>query len=244
MEKLIDFHSHILPGMDDGSASAEMSAAMLRMELAQGIPQVLLTPHFYPWKEDPASFLRRRAEAETVLRRELESRGEMPRISLGAEVAYFQGISESETVGKLAVEGSSCILIEMPAPPWPESAYKELEQIWLDWGIIPVIAHIDRYVSPFRTHGIPDRLAGLPVLVQANASFFLSMRTAGQAMRMLRKDQIHLLGSDCHNLTNRKPNLGDAAERIREKLGEKALARICEYQRRAMENMSPKSEIL
>ena len=45
---MIDFHSHVLPGMDDGSASLEESIAMLRMEAEQGITQVVATPHFYP----------------------------------------------------------------------------------------------------------------------------------------------------------------------------------------------------
>lgn len=235
MDTLIDFHSHILPGMDDGSTSAEMSVAMLRMELAQGIALVLLTPHFYPWKENPAAFLARRAEAEASLRREMEKQGQLPRIILGAEVAYFRGISESEAVRELAVTGAGCILIEMPPAPWPETAYAELEQIRHNWNIIPVIAHIDRYIRPFKTYGIPGRLAALPVLVQANASFFLNRRTSAMAMGMLKNDRIHLVGSDCHNLTDRKPNLGAAAERIRRKLGEKAIARICRHQRGVLE---------
>ena len=235
MDTLIDFHSHILPGMDDGSTSAEMSVAMLRMEMAQGISLVLLTPHFYPWRETPAAFLERRAEAESRLRREMEKQGQLPQIILGAEVAYFRGISESEAVRELAVAGAGCILIEMPPAPWPETAYVELEQIRHNWNIIPVIAHIDRYIRPFKTYGIPNRLATLPVLVQANASFFLNWRTSAMAMSMLKNDRIHLVGSDCHNLTDRKPNLGAAAERIRRKLGEKTIAQICWHQRSVLE---------
>lgn len=47
MNGIMDFHSHILPGIDDGSASLEESIAMLRMEAEQGITHVIATPHFY-----------------------------------------------------------------------------------------------------------------------------------------------------------------------------------------------------
>lgn len=60
------------------------------------------------------------------------------------------------------------------------------------------------------TYGIPQRLEELPVLVQANAGFFLRAGTRAWALRMLERDQIQLLGSDCHNLSSRPPNLDKA----------------------------------
>ena len=111
----------------------------------------------------------------------------------------------------------------MPPSPWTDSMYRELEDLALKRGYIPIVAHVDRYIGRFRTFGIPERLEQLPVLIQANAEFFLERSTASVALRMLRKGQIHLLGSDCHNLDSRRPNLGAALEKIRHKLGEKAL---------------------
>ena len=66
--KTVDFHSHILPGIDDGSKSVEESLAMLRMAGEQGIECVVATPHFYPRYDSPKKFLARRAEAEAQLR--------------------------------------------------------------------------------------------------------------------------------------------------------------------------------
>ena len=108
--------------------------------------------------------------------------------------------------------------------------YRELEAIWRRRGITPVIAHIDRYIRPFRTYKIPERLAQMPVLVQANASFFLESRTRRMALKMLRADQIQLLGSDCHNLDSRPPQLGSALETIEAHLGRQFLERIQAYQ--------------
>lgn len=228
-----DFHSHVLPCVDDGSGSLEESIAMLRMAAEQGIRHVIATPHFYPRHDNPEHFLEKRNRAEEALRAAMEQETGLPELSVGAEVHFFSGISNSDILPQLTIDKKCCILIEMPLPPWSDSMYRELEQIWLRWGITPIIAHVDRYIAPFRTFGIPERLAALPVMVQANASFF-QHRSASMAMRMLKKGQIHLLGSDCHNLTSRRPNLGAAVDKIRNRLGQEAIDHICSAEREVL----------
>ncbi len=230
MRALTDFHSHILPEVDDGSRSIRQSLEMLRMEGEQGIRRVVATPHFYAQQDTPERFLRRRERSWAALRGELENLENPPVVELGAEVYYFSGISDSEVVSELSIAGEWGILVEMPPAPWTDSMYREIEGIYVKQGITPIIAHVDRYIAPFRTHGIPRRLAELPVLVQANAEFFLQRSTARMALKMLKEDKIHLLGSDCHDLKSRSPNLGAACDRIRKTLGEEALERICSYE--------------
>ena len=220
---LTDFHSHILPGVDDGSKSVEQSLEMLRMEAAQGIRRVIATPHFYPRHDSPERFLRRRAEAMNRLQEAMAGEENLPDIELGAEIYFFSGISDSEVLSQLTIGQKSCILLEMPHSPWTESMYRELEGICVKQGLTPVIAHVDRYIRPFKTYGIPERLKELPVLVQANAEFFLDRSTRRMALRMLKSGQIHVLGSDCHNLKDRKPNLGDAISLIQDRLGPASL---------------------
>ena len=222
----VDFHSHILPGIDDGSSSIQESIAMLKKEAEQGITHVVATPHFYANHDTPGRFLRRRAASERALREELSAWQDIPDISIGAEVYFFSGISDSDALTELTIAKKRCILIEMPHSPWTSSMYRELEGIYVKQNLTPVIAHIDRYIAPFRTHGILERLADLPVIVQANAEFFLDRSTARMAMKMLQREQIHLLGSDCHNLTSRVPNLGNAQEQIARKLGREAVDRV------------------
>lgn len=225
-----DCHSHILPGVDDGSRDTRESIAMLKLEAEQGITHVIATPHFYGQSDSPPRFLERRDRAEQQLRQAMAQYPELPTLSVGAEVLYFRGISDSEILSRLTIGGGSFLLLEMPPAPWPETVYQELEGIWRKWGITPIIAHIDRYIRPMKTYQIPRRLARLPVLVQANGDFFLERATAGMAMRMLRAGQIHLLGSDCHGIASRKPNLGQAISRIRQKLGSEALDRLRQYE--------------
>ena len=115
---LTDFHSHILPGVDDGSRSVEQSLQMLRAEADQGIMRIVATPHFYARHDDPDRFIRRRNAAAAALQKDMEDHPGFPQIVLGAEVHYFPGISESEHLSKLTIEGTDYVLIEMPTPPW------------------------------------------------------------------------------------------------------------------------------
>jgi len=226
MHMVTDFHSHVLPGVDDGSRSVEESLELLRLEAEQGVGRVVATPHFYPQHDTPERFLARRARAEAQLRQAMETNPDLPELCMGAEVYFFHGISSSDVISKLTIAGTRCLLIEMPPPPWSEAMYRELEELAVKRGYTPIIAHVDRYIGLFRTFGIPEKLERLPVLVQANAEFFLERSTASLALRMLKKEQIHLLGSDCHNLTSRKPDLGPALARIRQKLGTGPLTEI------------------
>ena len=126
----------------------------------------------------------------------------------------------------------------MPQSPWKENHYRELEGIYTKHGITPIVAHVDRYIRPFHTYGIPERLEELPVLVQANASFFLQNATRGMALRMLKKGRIHLLGSDCHNMRSRRPNLDEAVGCIEQKLGKKAVDYLRYYQELVLDGMT------
>ena len=230
MEKVIDFHSHILPGVDDGSTSLEESIAMLRMEAEQGIEHVIATPHFYPKHHTPKDFLKRRAESEMMLREEMAKYEGLPKLSVGAEIYFFSGIADSDVLQELTIDKKECIILEMPQSVWTQSMYREIEGISVKQGITPIIAHIDRYVRPFKTREIMKHLDDLPVLVQANASFFLHPGTKRTALRLLREDRIHLLGSDCHNTSTRLPNMGQAMEVITQHLGPEAIHRICACQ--------------
>ena len=225
-----DFHSHILPGMDDGSADVAESLAMLRMEAEQGISHVVATPHFYARYDNPDHFLEKRDRAEQLLREAMATESGLPEITVGAEVYFFRGMSESDFLPRLTIGSESCILIEMPHGHWTEEMYRELAAVWEKRRILPIIAHIDRYIRPFHARKVLQKLEQLPVYVQANADFFLERSTTGLAMRMLKEDRIQLLGSDCHNMDSRKPNLGSALERIEKKIGSEVLDAVRKYE--------------
>ena len=223
---VIDFHSHILPGIDDGSRNPAESIAMLRQSAEQGIREIILTPHFYPMHMKQERFFRRRSRSMEALLERLGDDGAVPKLRCGAEVYFYPQMSHSDALQALAIEGTRHILVEMPMGEWTDSMYRELENIYHNQGLTPIVAHVDRYLGWFRDYGIPDRLAELPVLVQANAGFFREWPTASMALGLLRRGQIHLLGSDCHNTDSRKPDLGAAVQIILRKLGPEAIERL------------------
>lgn len=217
MLSLFDFHSHILPQMDDGSRSVAQSIDMLRAEAAQGVRVVAATPHFYPHQETPAAFLERRARAEATLREAMAKESGLPDVVVGAEVYAFEGMSDSEALSRLTLAGGDALLVEMPMTAWSDRLLEELAQIHIKQGLTPIVAHLDRYVHRFNARRTVARMANLPVFIQVNGTFFTERATRRTALALLCENRIHLLGSDCHDLEKRPPNLADAARIIAEK---------------------------
>lgn len=231
---LVDFHTHILPNFDDGSKSVEESIQMLTLESEQGIKEVVLTPHFYPTEDDPKTYLERRKRAYETLVLEASKYEGLPTLYLGAEVYYFDGIGKWEGLKDLTIENTNYVLIEMPLAPWTNRMYKELEDIAHNLGLIPIIAHMDRYIAPFKTHDIPNKLAKLPVLVQVNSSFFLKPKTSFMAFKLLKDGKIQLVGSDCHNMEYRLPNMQVTINKIVSKLGLEMIENINAYEKQIL----------
>lgn len=200
---MIDFHTHILPCMDDGSGSIGESLSLLRLEARQGVEAVVLTPHFYAQQNSPAQFLEKREHRWWQLKPYLWP--ELPTLYLGAEVQYFEGICAVADILRLRVEGTELLLLEMPFSPWPERVIRDVLELqrWRDVQV--VLAHIERYL-PMQSKATWQQLREQGVWMQANVSFFTDWKTKRRAMNMLANGQIQLLGSDCHNTKNRRPN--------------------------------------
>lgn len=212
---MTDFHTHILPRMDDGSGSVRESLEMLRQERLQGVDAVALTPHFYPWKESPTEFLSRRDRHYQQLESRLPEG--CPQLALGAEVYFFEGMHVSEDVPNLRLQGTQYLLVEMPFESWPQRMIGELFRLRDRGGIQPVLAHVDRYLR-FQPRGLWRELAQQGILFQANVDSFTQWRTRGYITKMLEEGWISYLGSDCHNLESRRPNWDLLPQRVRERL--------------------------
>ena len=223
---MIDWHSHILPAMDDGSKDVAESISMLEMQTSQGVGTVIATPHFYANDETVAVFLKRRAEAYEALKEQLGDRA--PNILLGAEVRYYQGISRLEGLKDLAIEGSKLLLLEMPMSVWTETMVRELVELAGKNRVRIVLAHVERYIK-LQKRSVWDRIVDSGILLQVNASFVTSLASKRKALALLQDGVVQFLGSDCHNLTTRPPVLGQAAEVIRKKLGDDFLNQMQQY---------------
>lgn len=205
---MIDFHSHILPGVDDGPESMTVSLAMLRHSFLQGVDGVVLTSHFYGDEESPREFLRRRNRAYLRMKEAMAlSPVVYPKVFLGAEVLYFPGISFAEDVGSLVVGPGRCILVEPPMTPWSDRMLDEVAQLGRNLDCLPVIAHVNRYMKVLKDDTLMDRVRSRGMAVQVNASYFVDPKTVKSAICNLKNGKIQLIGSDCHNLDSRPPNL-------------------------------------
>ena len=222
---MVDFHAHILPDIDDGSKSVEESLTMLNLMREQGVSTVIATPHFYANDESVDAFISRRQIAFETLKRNVPDH---PEILLGAEVRYYDGISHLTDLKKLRIENSKFLLIEMPFNQWTEYAVRELLDIASRGKITPVLAHIERYLYMQKKDVLP-RLLSNGVLLQANASFLIEHRYRRKAIKMLKENQIHFLGSDCHNMTDRVPNMAKATSLLQNRCSEGFIADYFNY---------------
>ena len=214
---MIDFHSHILPGVDDGPQTVEESLAMLRTGFLQGVDAMVSTSHFYGYDDYPEEFLRRRnLAAKQLTDAMLYSTEVYPRVILGAEVLFFPGISEAESIGLLRIGNSRSILIEPPMSPWSEDMLEEIVQLGRNFDLLPVIAHVDRYMEILKDDSLMDRVLQKKLAVQVNGTYFLNPKTRKEAFANLKAGKIHLIGSDCHNLESRPQNLGAVRKLARE----------------------------
>ena len=221
-----DWHSHILPNVDDGSRDVAESLRLLEMLAEQGVGKVIATPHFIADNESVSAFIKRRNDSYNRLK-EVANKG-MPEIVLGAEVAYYSGISRLSNLKELCIDRTGLLLLEMPFSVWREYTLKEVVEIATAKNIVVILAHIERYLK-FQPYKTLEQLMEIGVLMQVNASYFAELRTRRKALSLLKKGGIQFLGSDCHNLTSRAPKLGTAYEVIKNKFGEVFVWQMNEY---------------
>ncbi len=213
-----DFHTHILPGIDDGSANTTVSIEMLKQLKEQGINKVVATPHFYMTNSSVEKFLDRREKSAAEVIKAAQEEAGLPQIVLGAEVLLYPEISGMEGLSKLCVMGTHYMLVEMPFVEWSNITYTTLDKI-CSMGITPIIAHFERYINLHGDEGFLYELLDMGCLIQTNAGYINSIKTGAKALRHIREGQIHLIGSDCHNMENRAPYIGKAYKKIERKLG-------------------------
>lgn len=231
---MIDFHSHVLPNVDDGSRSVEESIQLLKMLAKQGAKTVCATPHFIAVDESPEAFFIKRQKALDALLPELSD--DLPEIRVGAEVLYFSGISHLKGLSRFCIEGTRFLLLEMPFSVWNEHIVKEVLELSCSGEFQLILAHIERYL-PDMPKELFSQLLEYDVIMQSNASFFLNFRTKRKALKMLRDGEIHLIGSDCHNIRSRHPKLAAARAVISRKLSEEFLEFYDERAQRFLEGM-------
>lgn len=225
---IIDFHSHILPGIDDGSRDLDTSMAMLEQIRAQQTDILIATPHFYAMQDRIETFLQHRQQAYDAFCKAIAGRGwtDYPQILTGSEVAFFNGISRSEEICRLTIEGTDLLLLEMPFALWNEHIIEEVSNLIQDRHLRIMIAHLDRFIRMPGNKKYIRQLLELPVYVQLNAECLTDWRHRHIFLKMLEEGTAHVLGSDCHGAHHRVPNLKAGRDMIQKKKGIQLLEKI------------------
>lgn len=227
---MLDFHSHILPQIDDGAKDVDESIKMLTQLHEQGCERVALTSHYIAMDESPDEFLSRREESYKILTDDIKTKGlELPQLLLGAEVFYYPGVTKMEELSTLTLGDTNLLLLEMPMSPWGEYTIRELTEFAQTSDIQIVIAHIERCLA-YQKKDTIERLLDSSVLLQINASFLISRKTRRKALRMIKDEQVHFIGSDCHSIKHRPPRMKEALDIIKDKLGKEYIENLTEFQ--------------
>ena len=224
---MIDFHSHILPAIDDGASDAQESILMLTILKQQKIDQIVATPHYYGEGFTILEFLKKRDESYQILQAELLAKEFIPpKIKLGAEVYLNPDTADDPDLHKLCITGTNVILLEMPFDTWYEWQYHAIYKIIAKRKLIPVMAHVERYYKDKSDLQKIERLLSLEVNCQLNASSLFDRRLWKFAKKILNSDSTVVLGSDMHNVTVRNSKLDIAIHKIIKVFGNEKMNKI------------------
>lgn len=221
MKNFIDIHSHILPGVDDGSDSFEMSMRMLRCAADDGISGIILTPHNKPGhRHRHISEIMSRVEG---LRKMMAEDSINIDLHIGSELYYRNGLLEEiENDTARTLTGSRYVLVEFN----PSEDYDYIRNgiySLLSGGYYPILAHAERYRNVCAGKSGIDDLIEMGCYIQVNAGSV--MGKAGPKVKhfvrtMLKQWQVHFVATDAHDMGKRAPRLSDCAHFIHKKYGE------------------------
>ncbi|MFR9239393.1 MAG: tyrosine-protein phosphatase [Clostridium baratii] len=208
---MIDIHSHILPGIDDGSKKISMTLDMVKRASLDGTTDIVATPHyrkgyFYvPYKEVK--------EIATNLNKLVKEEGIDCNIHYGQEVYYSENIIEdleNEEIG--TINGGQYMLVEFPMRRIPEEAIDYMYELKLR-NITPIIAHPERYNYFMKDITKINEFINEGCLFQMNAGSILGefgSEVKKCAEKLIKNRIYNFIGSDAHNDTSRKTGISDA----------------------------------
>ncbi len=225
---MIDMHSHILPGLDDGAADWEQAVAMARVAVDDGITAMVCTPHWVlgKYENGKEAILRRLGEFETRL-----AAADIPlKVHPGAELRIDTSIAERLRSGELLTvnNGSGYVLLELPEDTLPDSLPDFFWNLQIN-NYRPILSHVERNLI-IREH--PQRLfrwVENGILAQVTAASLLegfSEEIREFALSLVEHRLVHMLVTDTHSLRMRTPQLSGARKVIETLMGEEAAERM------------------
>lgn len=219
---MIDYHSHILPGIDDGAKTVEESINLVREELKQGIDTVVLTPHFYPDVQKLSDFLERRAAAYNTLKSALSAEKIDVELLLAAEVR-FSRLLEYPQMTELAFGEPKLVLVELSTQICLPDVSATIGRIQMN-GMIPILAHVDRYPYLYKHPELLYQWVKAGAFTQFNADHYFESKEVRSFVDVaIKHNLIHIVGTDTHSTDKRPPRLRECLQKMQPELKRKVL---------------------
>jgi len=215
----IDIHSHILHGVDDGSKSLQMSLELLGMMAEQGITDVIATPHFDARYENFEEYTTKVNTAYEELLSATRGK-DFPNVYLGSEVYYFKGIGKSYGIRNLSLANSRYILLELSFAPIDDVVIKEIQGIYDNIGLVPIIAHVERYMDVKGFKKLLKLFENGTALSQVNAPSLFMPRFKRGTQKLIKRGLVNFLATDTHSVDLRPPMLDMAFSELLKQFGE------------------------
>ena len=226
---MIDFHNHVLPNVDDGSKSLEISLRMLKCASEQGITDVVNTVHYqHPKVETEDISYERIKKKINLLQHELDQNDIPLKLHLGAEVFYLPNLMDIKDDPLATFDTSNYMLIEFQVHQLPETQKKQLFDLKMS-GITPIIAHPERYKFVQNDISIVSEWLEAGCLIQVDAGSTLGYLGRSSKLiseRIIKNGWCHILGSDSHDDKRRNFCLADSVEIVKAWVGNSVRAMV------------------
>lgn len=216
----VDIHTHLLPGVDDGAPDLSGAISLMKDAQAHGTTAMVLTPHYRGrFRGNVSEKLKPVFEQ---LQQEAQIQCPGMELYLGCEVGYELDVSEKladSTV--LTLNGTRYVLLEFRDRAFLSRIMEGTLEV-LNFGYVPILAHVERYEA-FRNHPeLAGELIHLGALIQINADSVmgrLGFEVKRFCNRLLRKHQVHFVATDAHDAKIRRPYLKDCYAKIARRYG-------------------------
>ena len=220
MERFVDIHTHILPGVDDGAEDVSQAMEMLKQAWEHGTGAVILTPHYRGHYQGNVSG--RLTPLFEELRRQAAKECPEMELYLGCEVGYALDVSEKLVDGSvLTLNDTHYVLLEFREHTFRSRVLDGVLEV-LNFGYIPIVAHVER-CEAFRSNPeLAREVTHLGALLQLNADSVLGGCGYGikrYCHKLMKSRYVHFIASDAHDLKQRKPQLKACYQKVKKRFG-------------------------
>lgn len=231
----VDLHTHILPGADDGAQNMADALRMVRMAWNNGTRAIMLTPHYRGaykrntprWHQENFDIFRQMAADE------------FPgmELYLGSEAHYEVELPDSVMAGEvMTLNDSRYLLLEFSSISLKSRIIAGVSEI-AGCGLVPVVAHADRYDAFRSDENLTDEVLEMGALIQLNADSVMGKHGAqvhAFCHRLLKEEKAHFIASDAHDVEARPPVLRECFLSVHKKYGQEYAAQLFSTNARAV----------